>query len=819
MKRTDIIHAALQAAIAFHSRKLWKRFTNYDCFGVRVAGEDDLIIGGVLGDAGEEYGLSLFRGLRAVASFAGLLDSEGLGDDVVEDVDLLSFNMDRFGNLPPDTQSLLRGAGVHPRYDEQVPHFFVKPPGRQPRLPDESELSLLRLVLRAVIEADQKKRLHPATLEDEEGICVLNVSGDAAAPNVRVTRERVERETVPDTIPLLRASHDLGRLARLKATWLIGMPTVPAGIQGDDRTLQILLVVDEASEYVLRGEPVLGGDLQEAARIVVETFHGKGFGDVKGLPRKIVFSSRKLYDAMAPNLEPVGVRCVYEPAIPKLQSIVADFVACMSMDPTPFAETVETAGGYDEEVPAPDDLTGWKEADRHLFRRFAEHFEEEDRLWASRPVKRYFDDDDLDYYLAEHEQQGVVMAYTVWGILDYRPNKNSKTHAEKMLEKGLPEAEAILLRARLEAHPTLYRVAEHDAKAGTIDLEDVLLGGSVTVHDQAMSENIQNSLFLAARAFPAGHFHFIEMAGPVLGAGMGLEAVEFLREERMKFTPEGLRKDAHKFGWLWGWMDDWQANWQPPHMCNTDGDELLWHTASFSLADPEQVRQTLEEREDIDYDEGMDEFVWSKPSGPDSRVMGDTITLGRMEFVGDELVLTVNSAERFARGRKWLEALPGVAFEGVTTRPWDLGPEELPLDEQINEPEPMEIAPEIASSLQNLMDKHYMGWVDATLPALGGKTPRQACRTEEGRQKVLTLIRTMPDPAGPVAIEIPRQAMMAELGLTEEASRPSARAQKPEAPIPIQELPPKPTAARNAPCPCGSGHKYKKCCGREHQQK
>jgi len=64
MKRTDIIHAALQAAIAFHSRKLWKRFTNYDCFGVRVAGEDDLIIGGVLGDAGEEYGLSLFRGLR-----------------------------------------------------------------------------------------------------------------------------------------------------------------------------------------------------------------------------------------------------------------------------------------------------------------------------------------------------------------------------------------------------------------------------------------------------------------------------------------------------------------------------------------------------------------------------------------------------------------------------------------------------------------------------------------------------------------------------------------------------------------------------------
>jgi hypothetical protein len=819
MARKDIIAGAFDAAFEFHRRKLWKQFTNYDCFGVRVAGQDDLILGVVLGDAGEEYGLSLFRGSNAAAALAMFLDGEDAGDDALDDMDMLGFSMEAFGNLLPEAKSLLCSAGLESRHREQVPHFLVKPAGRQGRLPDESELSLLHVVLRAVIEADQKKLLHPATLEDEEGICVLNVAGDATTPNVRVTRERVKREVGPGTILLLPVSHDLGALPRLKTTWLVGMPTMPAGIQGDDRTLQMLLVVDKASTYVLRGELVLGGDLQEAARIVIETFGGKGFGNVKGLPRKIVFSSRKLYDAMAPNLEPVGVECVYELVIPELQAIVADFVGRMSMDSAPLAETGETAGGYDEEVPVRDDLPGWKAADRRLFHRFADHFEEEDRLWASRPVKRYFDGDDLDYYLDAHEQQGVAAAYTAWGILDYRPNKNSKTHAEKMLDEGLPEAEAILLRARMEAHPTLYRVAAHDAKAGTIELEDVLLGGRVTVHDRAMSENIQNSLFLVARAFPAGHFHFIEMAGPVLGAGMGLEAVEFLRGERMKLTPEGLRKDAHKFGWLWGWMDDWQANWQPPHMRNTDGEELLWHTASFSLADPAQVRQTLEGREDIDYDEGMDEFVWSKPTGPDNRGMGDTITLGRLEFVGDELVLTVNSAERLARARQWLEALPGVAFEGVTTRPWDLGPEELPLDEQIHEPEPMEITPEIKSSLQGLMDKHYMAWLDTLLPALGGKTPRQACRTEEGRQKVLTLIRTMPYPMGPVPIEIPRQAMMAELGLTEEAARPSAQSQKPETPIPIQELPPKPKGARNAPCPCGSGHKYKKCCGREHQQK
>ena len=57
MERKDIIADVLEAARGFHSRKLWKRFTNYDCFGVRIAGQDELMLGVVLGDAGEEYGV------------------------------------------------------------------------------------------------------------------------------------------------------------------------------------------------------------------------------------------------------------------------------------------------------------------------------------------------------------------------------------------------------------------------------------------------------------------------------------------------------------------------------------------------------------------------------------------------------------------------------------------------------------------------------------------------------------------------------------------------------------------------------------------
>ena len=337
-------------------------------------------------------------------------------------------------------------------------------------------------------------------------------------------------------------------------------------------------------------------------------------------------------------------------------------------------------------VPASDDLKGWKEADRRLAQRFSEHMRFDDRLWSSRAAKRYFGDDNLEYFLKQHKERAVVQAYTAWGILDYRPTKTSKTHAEKMLAEGLPEPEAILLRARMEAYPTLYRVASHNPKAGTIDLEDVLLSGTMTVHDLLMSENIENNLFLSGRAFPVGRFHFIELAGPPLGAGMGMEAVEFLRDRGMEFTREGARRDAHMFGWLWCWIDEWQANWKPPHLCNTDGDDFVWHTASFSVANTEDTRLALLQRQDIEYDDHEDEFIWVKETSRGAKMLGGPVTLGRIEFVGDELVLTVNSAKRFVTARRWLEKLPGVVLLNVETRHWDEPEKGRPLDERISKP-------------------------------------------------------------------------------------------------------------------------------------
>jgi len=811
MERKDVIRNVVQAAGGFHSRQLWKRFTNFDCFGVRVPGQAEPMLGVVLGGGGEEYGLSLFRGPGATDSLDTVLHPGTLGDDALEDLDMLGFSMVSFGELPPDTQALFREVGQHPRFDELVPSFLAKSPGQRPRLPDESEWVLLLSILRAVVEADKKKLLQPGMLQGGDEITFLEISGDPDQPQVSATREKWQSSEAPRTISLPLDRPNLSGLPRLRETWLVGTPTLAAGIEGDEREMQLLLVADQASEYLFEARPVHAGDLAKIVAAIVKVFR-QGPGGRKGLPHKIIFSNRKLHEALTPILEPVGVKCVFKGVIPKLREIADDFVEHFNSQPSVLDHDREAPSKEDLVIPAADDLKGWKAVDQRLSRRFAEHFELEDRLWSPRAVKRYFGEDDLEHYLEEHWKQSVVVAYTSWGVLDYRPTKTSRTQAEKMLEEGLPAPEAMLLHARMEVYPTLYRVAGHNAKAGTIVLENVLLGGTVTVYDQLMSENIEDNVFFPARVFPAGQFHFVETVGPPVGAGMGLEAVEYLQRHKVEFTPEGLRRDAHKFGWMWLWLEQQEANRQPPRMCNTDGEDFVWHTASFAVADPAGVRQALQQRADVQYDDQDDEFIWIKETGRGAKMLGGPVTMGRIEFVDDELVLTVNSAKRLATARQWLEKLPDVVFRNVTTRPWDQDEKDLPLDERMPEPEPVEMTPELIAHVQGLMDRHYREWIDTPVPALGGQTPRQACRTEAGRQQVTMLIRTMPDPIGDqAAIRAPREAMLRELGLAAESS-----ASLPAQPFlePGNDALPGRKIARNDPCPCGSGKKYKKCCGR-----
>jgi hypothetical protein len=55
-----------------------------------------------------------------------------------------------------------------------------------------------------------------------------------------------------------------------------------------------------------------------------------------------------------------------------------------------------------------------------------------------------------------------------------------------------------------------------------------------------------------------------------------------------------------------------------------------------------------------------------------------------------------------------------------------------------------EIPPEIKQALlKDMYDNHYREWLGYPLPALGGKSPRKAIKSKEGRKRIEDLLREM----------------------------------------------------------------------------
>lgn len=138
---------------------------------------------------------------------------------------------------------------------------------------------------------------------------------------------------------------------------------------------------------------------------------------------------------------------------------------------------------------------------------------------------------------------------------------------------------------------------------------------------------------------------------------------------------------------------------------------------------------------------------------------------GRLVFESGGLILETNSAERFRKARIWLDRIPGVSFSHFETQ----SPEEIAAaaaDAPRRERVPSAQLPaEALESAQRMLDEHYLKWVDEQQPALGGRTPREHCRTEKGRREVATMIRTMSDPGGVPGLRVPRARMFEALGL------------------------------------------------------
>ena len=232
---------------------------------------------------------------------------------------------------------------------------------------------------------------------------------------------------------------------------------------------------------------------------------------------------------------------------------------------------------------------------------------------------------------------------------------------------------------------------------------------------------------------------------------------------------------------------------------NTDGDpfeqirlryELLASpAAAFELLHSLALfhsREELLEDAELDAEGRISKvaFEWLKRGNKQHKSWDNTI-LGRIEIAPGELTIEVNSRRRAGRIRKEIDRRLGedarLLEENVRTPASLMAEARNPSPELTaqrrhsrEESEALEREPEARAFMERMWREHWANWLDEELPALRGKTPRQAARDPRGREWLEALLLSFEssaaDATGPNLLAPDVAALRRELGLGAEAS-------------------------------------------------
>ncbi|MBL7064414.1 MAG: DUF2384 domain-containing protein [Anaerolineae bacterium] len=179
-----------------------------------------------------------------------------------------------------------------------------------------------------------------------------------------------------------------------------------------------------------------------------------------------------------------------------------------------------------------------------------------------------------------------------------------------------------------------------------------------------------------------------------------------------------------------------------------EGDALVFTSVHYQHANLEQIRQILRQANDFgigeEYDlepepDGSFRFPWfeTRPGAPSLPA-----PLGRRVLANLTLTPTTLEVEAMSHQRRdaccdRLEQLLGDRIRLVEAKAKSVDQALRERRPKAEPKEPFIPPPELIAELE---EKMLRQWIDDSIPALGGLTPREAVKTPEGRQQVLGLI-------------------------------------------------------------------------------
>ncbi|HEY0096732.1 MAG TPA: hypothetical protein VGB96_20540, partial [Archangium sp.] len=395
------------------------------------------------------------------------------------------------------------------------------------------------------------------------------------------------------------------------------------------------------------------------------------------------------------------------------------------------------------------------------------------RDWLGEAAEAFFEEPG---FVPEYPETQLFMPWAVhhWEV-EGRPVR------EWFLEEkgaALPEAERAWLLSQRPVVLTVWEVLEVRKGVG-LRVKDLLGGEERFVHEVRGSQQARPRLAVLGRV--------VEHEGLAVFCGMDpqplppREADEVVRSARKVLGVRGnrpvprelLASEDTSLGLVLLWHDT--ADWlkakaqQTPRLTNTDGELLVFVVDRYAFA-PEarsRVLEALGRLEGLEVEEDGEVFRCSfLKKGNAMHASWENTIIGSAEVGADSLRLEANSVERADALRRRVEA----ACDGlVRHRSREKTEPSKMLEGRDGQALPARPppSPEEQEALRELKASHYAAWLDSKLPALKGKSPRQAVRTKAGRHQVDVLLKELENRESglPVEERMDVSGLRRELGL------------------------------------------------------
>ncbi len=292
----------------------------------------------------------------------------------------------------------------------------------------------------------------------------------------------------------------------------------------------------------------------------------------------------------------------------------------------------------------------------------------------------------------------------------------------------LPEDEASLVRTWETSRPGLFQVTAV-VPGVSLDLLDTRDARAVHLLEQSGSRGPQVGDYLYARVVEVG-------ATPqLLGALIPVPLSQ--RPALLAILDDDGGDPFELAAWLGGLF-------APPSIVNREGEATVLCRA---VARPTTTWPALAARLDAVFGPAADDR-WSEVVEID----GETVVRSFLLREGDELIVLSNSTARFARTLDRLEGEVGDLVFLSRDAPYEPDSVAPPRDEVLD--------PALAAHLAAFVAEREAAWLDESIPALHGLTPREAAADPTHREDLVALLnefeRYGPAPAGAATFDVAR---------------------------------------------------------------